>query len=202
MSPPVLVAGAGYLGSAVALELLERGVAVRAVVAPRHPSDAPQPPAVAMLRSAGAEVVARDLTTAEGRGGLCEGGVRTVVCCLAASLLRPVAGTIERVDRDATIALFEELAAAASSGGGSEQQQQQRREPPPHFVLVATFEGRDARRCSRLHEAKEAAADHVAARAAEVGMRATIVRQERGCLLIWAERTSAMLVEVQSAPVV
>ena len=59
----------------------------------------------------------------------------TVISCLAASPTQR-GGSIWQVDRDANIALFEEAAAA---GVG-------------HFVLVATAEGREARRSSSLSE--------------------------------------------------
>jgi hypothetical protein len=83
----------------------------------------------------------------------------TAPCCRCRRR-RPCSGTPESVDRDANIALFQEAASAASTsaapaacsgggtrgahgGGGSGG--------PSHFMLVATFEGREAQAEVPLH---------------------------------------------------
>lgn len=186
----VLVAGAGgYLGRALVLELLRRGIEVRALV---HRTGT----VAAELAAAGADVTAVVLTHPGALVGICD-GCMAVASCMAAGM----SGSPEAVDRDANIALFQEAAAtaaraAAGSGGsggnsgngrsGSGRGQDKRSSAGSasasggggvrRFLLVATFEGRDARASVPMQEAKEAAVDFVESLAGEHGISYTILR--------------------------
>lgn len=152
-APParvVLVAGAaGHLGGFVCAALCSQGLEVVALVRPGTSAQR-----AGKLRAMGAKVVEADVSKAGALAGAC-GGADAVVSCLAGGLKG-----IWAVDRDGSIALFDE---AARSGCR-------------HFVVVATFEGREARRCSVLARSKEEAVDHMVARSAECGVQVSVIR--------------------------
>ncbi|KAL4421265.1 hypothetical protein ABPG75_010556 [Micractinium tetrahymenae] len=184
MKGAVLVAGAsGYLGRRVVAELRRRGVTVRALVR------APRADVLSELSAAGADVVAADATRPGSLVGVCD-GCFAVISCMAANM-RWSSGSPEDVDRDANIALFQEAAdttdRAVASGSGSSSGGRGgsgrggsgsggAAAGVRRFLLVATFEGREARAHVPLQRAKEEAVEYVESMAPEHGMAWTILR--------------------------
>lgn len=73
----------------------------------------------------------------------------------------PSSGLTAQIDRDANIALFNDALAAGTCR---------------HFMLVATYEGREAKASVTMQRYKEAAVEHVIQGAKESGMHWNIVR--------------------------
>lgn len=185
--PLVVVAGAtGHIGSQVVKELVKSGkFRVRAIVRPRKdakPSDAAAAAAAAATSSTSSAVAARlsklgaeiwhgDVTQPATIAGCCD-GASAAVSALGVRSFDRKDGSVWSVDRDGTLAFFEQArlaaaAAAAPSPSASAAPSSLLPAPPPLrvFVMVATFEGKESRRAEAISEAKEEAVDRVVAAA-------------------------------------
>ncbi|PRW32479.1 NAD-dependent dehydratase [Chlorella sorokiniana] len=98
-------------------------------------------------------------------------------------------GTPDTVDRDANIALFQEAAATAagqppglpkgvgkSAATAAGADGAGKRGGVERFMLVATYEGREAKASVPMQRAKEAAVEHIEQMAGEYGLSWTIIR--------------------------
>ena len=204
--PLVVVAGAtGHIGSQVVKELAKSGkFRVRAIVRPKKdvkPSDAAAATAsssastsassavAARLSKLGAEIWHGDVTEPATIAGCCD-GASAAVSALGVRSFDRKDGSVWSVDRDGTLAFFEQarLAAAAASpaapspsaapaaaAAAAAAVAPSSLPPPPPlrvFVMVATFEGKDSRRAEAISEAKEEAVDRVVSAARAEAARA------------------------------
>ena len=195
--PLVVVAGAtGHIGSQVVKELVKSGkFRVRAIVRPKKdekpssasaasatPATSSSSAVAARLSKLGAEIWHGDVTEPATIAGCCE-GASAAVSALGVRSFDRRDGSVWSVDRDGTLAFFEQarLAAVAATSStppsSSSAAAAPSSLPPPAvlrvFVMVATFEGKESRRAEAISEAKEEAVDRVvaAARAMEAAAR-------------------------------
>ena len=203
--PLVVVAGAtGHIGSLVVKELIKNGkFRVRAIVRPKKSASAAASTATSALASSsstssavaarlsrlGAEIWHGDVTEPATIAGCCD-GASAAVSALGVRSFDRTDGSVWSVDRDGTLAFFEQArsaAAAAASATSSSSSVPSSSfaaaaataasslPPPPVlrvFVMVATFEGKDSRQAEAISEAKEEAVDAVVAAAKEEAAKA------------------------------
>ena len=179
--PLVVVAGAtGHIGSQVVKELAKSGkFRVRAIVRPKKEvkpssdaaaaatsssssaSTSTSSAVAARLSKLGAEIWHGDVTQPATISGCCD-GASAAVSALGVRSFDRRDGSVWTVDRDGTLAFFEQARLAASASTFSPSAASSSSLPLLRvFVMVATFEGKESRRAEAISEAKEEAVDQV-----------------------------------------
>lgn len=222
--PLVVVAGAtGHIGSLVVKELIKSGkFRVRAIVRPKKQQEAKASTTfstssssssstsavAARLSRLGAEIWHGDVTDPPTIAGCCD-GASAAVSALGVRSFDRKDGSVWSVDRDGTLAFFDQARSAAaaasssstlsaaavpSSSSSSSSAATSSSPPPPAlrvFVMVATFEGKDSRRAESISEAKEEAVDEVVAAAKAEAAKAASAAAVSG-----GEETSTLKVRI------
>ena len=207
--PLVVVAGAtGHVGSQVVKELVKSGKfrvraivrnaaagaaststakATAAVTTTSSSSSSTTTPSTsssavaARLSRLGAELWHGDVTRPDTIAGCCDGATAAVSALGVRSFDRRD-GSVWSVDRDGTLAFFEQarLASIPSTSTSSSSSSPVLRV----FVMVATFEGKESRRREAISQAKEEAVDTVVAaakaEAAKAASAAAVSGSEKG----------------------
>jgi uncharacterized protein YbjT (DUF2867 family) len=152
----VCIAGAtGYLGSRLVAQLRARSMPVVAILKDRSCETDQQ-----RLHSLGATLAFVDASRIESYTQALTGAEIAISCMASGNVHVDSTNDFWAIDRDANIRFGVEAVCAGAK----------------HFILVATFEGRDSRRLTEFSNAKESAVDAIGAVCRQAGVAFRVIR--------------------------